>query len=121
MEAKKGEDFQMTLGKTEEYAKFSMQFVKRGSPIPGLDEHKATLAEDAVAILRGRMTLDTAKKKSEAKIKELILAEVNMWDAPGFQQAAWDKFKQHPTFYLDCTDNEGFGGHPAMLLIQFSK
>jgi hypothetical protein len=34
MEAQKRNDFQKTLEKTEKYAKFSMQFVKRGSPIP---------------------------------------------------------------------------------------
>jgi len=118
MEAKKSNDFQKTLEKTTEFAKISLQYTEKekGPPIPGLVDHKTALVENAVAILNGKMTLDNAIKKSENKIKDIIMAEAAKWDDPKHQEAEWNRFKQHPVFYL------GTHYRNTMLpLIQFSK
>ena len=47
-----------------------------------------------------------------------------MWDTPIYQQAEWDKFKQHPAFYLGATITDQRAGalnNTVLPLIQFSK
>jgi len=75
---------------------------------------------DAERIVNGKMTLADAKTKWQKNIeiakKMDWPAEIAKWDDPKHKKAEWNKFKQHPAFYLGATIN-----NTMLPLIQFSK
>ena len=123
VEAKKRKDLLKALEKTAAYTEISLRFVKGGSSVPGLDDHKADLTKDAIAIAQGQMTLAAARKSWEAKMKEMKVAGANAeaakWDDKQHQQAEWERFKKHPVFYL--AGSMGVGDKALLPLVLFNQ
>tara|TARA_B100000959_G_scaffold277940_2_gene335359 strand:- start:3594 stop:5063 length:1470 start_codon:yes stop_codon:yes gene_type:complete len=122
-EAKKRNDILKALEKTAAYTEMSLRFVKGGSSIAGLDKHKEELTRDAVEIVQGRMTIQVARKKWEAKMKEMKVAgakaEAAKWDEKEHQQAEWERFKKHQVFYL--AGSMGIGNRAVVPFVQFNQ
>ena len=100
------------------------RYLKIAEPqIPGLDDHKAALTKDAVAIMEGRMTMEAARKTWETKMENMKTAdgqaEAVKWDDKQHQQTEWERFKQHRVFYL--AGSMGVGNKAVLSLVQFNQ
>ena len=123
-EAKKTNDILKTLQKLQTYTMITARYLKIAeSQIPGLDDHKAALTKDAVAIVEGRMTMEAARKTWETKMENMKTAdgqaEAVKWDDKQHQQTEWERFKQHRVFYL--AGKMGVGNKAVLSLVQFNQ
>ena len=107
---------------TAAYAKIITIYLTKGSPVPGLDAHKANLAKEAGQILLGKTNIAAAKKTWEQRKKNLpkaAKAELSKWESKNHQQAEWGRFKKHQMFYLG--GSMGVDGAAVVPLVQFTN
>lgn len=100
-------------GTQKQLAQYRSEYIKRRNqfrnriatkPLRGLG---IELMFDAEAISKGSITFDAvnskwADKKKKAQTKDWK-AETAKWQDPKHQQAEWEKFKQHPIFFIGGT------------------
>jgi hypothetical protein len=91
---------------------------RTNNPI-GINNRLSDLTTAAKNIASGKIKFKQAEeawKKEKNTAKKAADAEVKKWSEPKHQEAEWNKFKQHPVFYLGTPYR-----NTVLPLIQFSK
>ncbi len=105
------------------FANISRPYLTKGSPVPGLDVFKESLAADAGQILLGKKTFAAVSKDWEGKKAEMpkeAKADLAKWATQEHHKAEWGKFKKHKIFYLAGTLG-GVGSPVVVSLVQFNQ
>jgi len=100
-------------GTQKQLTQYKFEYIKRknlfrsniaAKPLRGLGNE---LMFDAEAISNGSITFDAVNSKWADKKKKVQTmdrkAEAAKWQDPKHQQAEWEKFKQHPIFFIGGT------------------